>query len=232
MTARGDLAALTERLGHAFSDPELLVRALTHASVQGGGETYQRLEFLGDRVLGLVVADALFRMYPKADEGELSPRFTRLVRRETCAEVAREADLGRHIRLGPGESTSGGRTKDAILADVCEAVMGALYVDGGLEAARGFIERYWGDRLAQKVERLKDAKTALQEWAHSQGHQRTPAYREVERAGPDHAPVFTVEVQVEGVRPATGQGSSKRIAEQSAAEAMLVRERVWKGAKP
>ncbi len=224
---RLNVDALAERLGHRFGDPDLLARALTHASAQGGGETYQRLEFLGDRVLGLVVADMLFNAFPDAEEGELSPRFTRLVRRETCADVAREADLGPHIRLGSGESTSGGRSKDAILADVCEAVMGAIYLDGGLDAARRFIERYWQDRLRQPVTRLKDAKTALQEWAHAQGVQETPVYREVGRAGPDHAPVFTVSVEVAGREAAAGEGPSKRIAEQNAAEAMLVREGVW-----
>lgn len=222
----GDLAA---RLGHRFADPDLLERALTHASVQGG-ETYQRLEFLGDRVLGLVVAELLFKAFPDAPEGELSPRFTRLVRKEALADVAREADIGRFIRLGSGESMSGGRAKDAILADVCEAVLGALYLDGGLEAARRFIERYWTARLTEPVARLKDAKTALQEWAHANGVHETPVYRQVGRSGPDHAPIFTVEVAVTRQDPARGEGPSKRLAEQAAAEAMLVREGVWEKA--
>lgn len=231
LTAEGSAQALAETLGHRFRDLDLLERALTHASVQGGGETYQRLEFLGDRVLGLVVADLLFTAFPQADEGELSPRYTRLVRGETCADVAREAGLARHIRLGASESTSGGRAKDAILGDVCEAVLGALYVDGGLDIARRFIERYWGDRLAEPVTRLKDAKTALQEWVHSTGAHKTPVYRETGRSGPDHAPVFTVAVEIAGREPEEGQGPSKRVAEQNAAEAMLVREGVWKKAE-
>ena len=222
-------AALQPRLGHTFTDVGLLARALTHASAQGG-QTYQRLEFLGDRVLGLLVADLLFTAYPDAEEGELSPRFTRLVRKETCAEVAREVDLGPYIRLGPGESMSGGRAKEAILADVCEAVLGALYVDGGIEAARRFIERYWRDRMTRKVAQLKDAKTALQEWTHAQGIHVTPAYREIGRSGPDHAPRFTVAVEVEGYEQGHGTGASKRAAEQAAAEAMLIREGAWKKA--
>lgn len=222
-------AALADVLGYRFKDDDLLNEALTHASAVGGGRaTYQRLEFLGDRVLGLVIADILYDAHAEADEGELSRRLAALVRRETCADVARDIGLGAHIRLGEGEAQTGGRRKDAILGDVCEAIIGAIYLDGGLGPSREFIERAWADRMHEESPRLKDAKTSLQEWAHTQGHGQ-PVYRLLGRTGPDHAPKFTISVTLSDLDPAEATGSSKRIAEQAAAEAVLMREGVWNG---
>lgn len=215
---------LAERLGHEFAAPDILERALTHSSFTAGRRSaardYERLEFLGDRVLSLVIADLLYRRYPDASEGELAPRFNALVRKETCAAVATALDLGDHIRLGSGEATAGGRKKVAILANACEAVIAALYLDGGLDVARAVIERFWAPHLETVAVTPKDAKSALQEWAQSVGLPQ-PVYEEVGRSGPDHAPVFRVRAAVEGWPPAEGEGASKRIAEQAAAEAFL-----------
>ncbi len=222
-------AELADVLGYRFKDKNLLLEALTHASaVSSDRATYQRLEFLGDRVLGLVIADILFETYTDADEGELSRRLAALVRRETCADVARAIGIGAHIWLGEGEAQTGGRRKDAILGDVCEAIIGAIYLDGGLASSRDFIERAWADRMHEESPRLKDAKTSLQEWAHIQGRGQ-PVYRLLSRTGPDHAPQFTISVSVSDLDPAEAMGSSKRTAEQAAAEAVLVREGVWDG---
>ena len=216
--------ALEERLGHRFADPKLLVRALTHASATGS--SYQRLEFLGDRVLGLVIAEMLLDAFPKAAEGELAQRFTALVRNETCAEVAEALDLGPAIRLGAGEAQSGGRKKAAILGEVCEAVIGAVDLDGGIEPARRLIGAQWRDRMATRLKPIRDAKTTLQEWAQGKGF-TTPTYAIVGRSGPDHAPRFEVEVKVETLEPCHGEGRSRREAEQDAATAVLVRQGVW-----
>jgi ribonuclease-3 len=221
--------ALEARLGHVFADKALLERALTHItaarSKEGRLGSYQRLEFLGDRVLGLAVADMLIKAYPEADEGELSRRLAELVRAETCAEVAEEMELGPYIRLGAGEAGSGGRRKAAILSDVCEAVIGATHLDGGYAAAAALVERFWGERLLAPKRPLRDPKTELQEWAQGKGL-AAPIYREVARSGPDHNPQFRVAVMVDGVEEAEGAGRSKRAAEQAAAEALLVREGV------
>jgi ribonuclease-3 len=222
-------AGLADVLGYRFGDEGLLVQALTHASAVPGGErpTYQRLEFLGDSVLGLVVADILYEAFPMADEGELSRRLAALVRMETCAEVARDIGLGAYVVLGVGEDQTGGREKEAILGDVCEAIIGAIYLDGGLEPARAFIVRCWSDKVMDHSPRLKDAKTMLQEWAHTEGLSQ-PVYRQVKRTGPDHEPEFTISVSVGDLAPVEAAGSSKRATEQAAAEALLVREGVWK----
>jgi ribonuclease III len=228
--ARDRLAELEERLGYRFADRDLLDLALTHISAavtrEGRGQSYQRLEFLGDHVLGLVVSDMLYRAFPQAEEGELSRRLADLVRQETCAEVARDLDMGAAMRLGGGEVAGGGRQKTAILADVCEAVIGAVFLDGGYRPAADLIARLWTPRMARPRRPLRDAKTALQEWAQSMGL-KPPSYSEVSRSGPDHSPSFVVRVDVEGYRPCDGQGRSKRVAEQAAAEAMLVREGAW-----
>jgi ribonuclease III len=221
--------ALEGRIGYRFSDGTLLDCALTHISALKGARnragSYQRLEFLGDHVLGLVVSDMLYRSYPKADEGELSRRLADLVRKETCAEIARAIELGPAIRVGSSEANAGARTRLAILADVCEAVIGAVYLDGGYKAAAELVERLWQQRMQATVQPLRDPKTVLQEWAQARGLP-TPAYREIARSGPDHDPEFRVAVQLPAFAPAEGSGRSKRAAEQAAASAMLVREGV------
>jgi ribonuclease-3 len=231
--SRGDLKHLQQALGHEFANPALLSRALTHASIAGGpGEeshTYERLEFLGDRVLGLVVADMLDEHFPRALEGELSRRFARLVSGETCAEVAREMELGKFLRIGDSVHRSGGRATAGVLADVCESVLGAIYRDGGLPAVRPVIERYWRPRLESMSGPLRDAKTELQEWAHRRGFE-APTYAEVLRSGPDHAPEFEIEVTVGELEAGRGRGRSKREAEHEAAANVLRREGVWSAA--
>ena len=220
---------LEQRIGYRFSDPAQLEMALTHISALRGGRnragSYQRLEFLGDHVLGLVISDMLYRAFPKADEGELSRRLADLVRKETCTEIARSIDLGAAIRVGSSENNAGARTRPAILADVCEAVIGAVYLDGGYKAAEQLVERLWEVRLSATAPPLRDPKTVLQEWAQARGLP-TPAYREVARSGPDHNPEFRVAVALPAFAPAEGLGRSKRAAEQAAAAAMLAREGV------
>jgi len=220
--------ALEKTIGYRFSDPELLERALTHISaVKGAGRasSYQRLEFLGDHVLGLAISEMLFAAFPKADEGELSRRLADLVRRETCADVARAVDLGASLRLGASESRTGGRARGAILADVCESLIGAIFLDGGYKAALTFVERFWAERMRKPARPLRDPKTVLQEWAQARGLP-TPSYREVERTGPHHDPEFRVAVSLPEREPAEGKGRSKRAAEQAAALALLAREGV------
>lgn len=227
-----DLVLLQERLGHSFADPALLERALTHASAlkvkrrREGNSTYQRLEFLGDRVLGLAIADLIMRRYPLDDEGDLSRRFHKLVSGETCALVAGDIGLDPFIRTGESLARIGKRAATSIRADVCEGVIGAIYRDGGLDAARQMIERYWTPRMEAMEGPLRDPKTELQEWAHKSGF-GTPDYAEIDRIGPDHAPEFRVEVRLDGIVGAEGAGRSKREAEQRAAKAVLRREGVW-----
>ena len=224
----GALDGLEARLGHRFADRRLLDTALTHASaVSGSRPSYQRLEFLGDRVLGLVIAEMLLEAFPKANEGELSQRLTAMVRNESCAEVAMALDIGAAIRLGSGEAQAGGRMKAAILGDVCEALIGAIHLDAGVDAARAFIRANWEPRMLTWRGSLRDAKTTLQEWAQGRG-MGTPTYAIVGRHGPDHAPLFEVEVTIAELPPARGDGRTRRDAEQLAATAVLVRESVWK----
>lgn len=221
------VAALQTRIGYQFRDPDLLDRALTHASTTGGGakkvRDNERLEFLGDRVLGLVIAERLIEAFWEADEGELSRRLHALVRLEACAEVAREMGLGEAVRLAPGESHTGGRDKDTVLGDACEALVAAVYLDGGPETAGGLIDRFWGPRLYLAAADARDAKSALQEWAQARGR-GLPRYEVTGRQGPDHAPLFTVQVGVDGADPAQGDGRSRQEAEKAAAAAMLQRE--------
>lgn len=226
------ISALQRRIGYQFVDRDLLLTALTHASaVRDGGApvraTYQRLEFLGDRVLGLIITEMLLKAFPKAPEGQLAQRLTGLVRNESCAEVALALDLGQAIRLGGGEAQSGGRNKAAILGDVCEAVLGAIHLDGGIDAAREFVEANWRSRMLNWSGPLRDAKTTLQEWAQAKGWP-TPKYAIIDQRGPDHAPVFEIEVSVNNVSPARGEGKSRREAEQEAAGELLYREGVWR----
>jgi ribonuclease III len=213
------MAGAMARLGHAFTRPELLVEALTHPSIASGPDN-QRLEFLGDRVLGVVIAEALLAQDPEASEGQLAPRLNALVRKETCADVAAALDLGAALRLGRSEMLTGGRRKTALLGDAMEAVIAAVYLDGGLAAAREVVLRHWGGRIAAARDVERDAKTALQEWAQARGLP-PPAYRDVARSGPDHAPLFVVEVRLEDGRTAAARASSKRLAQQLAAEALL-----------
>jgi len=222
-----DLEVLQERLGYRFRNGDLLAQALTHVSAASApGGSYQRLEFLGDRVLGLAIASLLYRSFPHAPEGELSRRLSELVRRESCAEVAIAWDLGAYLKLGGGEVQTGGRKNQAILADVCEAVIGATFIDGGFEAARIMVERAFGDLLSTPRRPLRDPKSALQEWAQGRGLP-TPAYAIVEQTGPNHAPKFTIRVVVQGAESGLGRGASKRAAEQEAARSVLLREGVW-----
>lgn len=227
-----DVGVLAERIGHKFKNPALLTLALTHASARPGSrpnEDNERLEFLGDRVLGLSIAQLLYERFPGSSEGELARWFNHLVRTETCAEAGQSWQLGDFILMSGGEAGSGGRRKKTILANACEAVLGAVFSDAGYEAARDVIWRTWGPYLAELKEAAPDAKSVLQEWA--QGRQLPlPNYIEVSREGPDHAPLFTAEVHVEGVAPERGEGSNKRAAEQAAALAMLLREGVWQTA--
>ena len=222
---------LDARLGYKFRSRDLLKKALTHASVRqapGKRRDNERLEFLGDRVLGLAIAELLWEAYPGSDEGELARVYNRLVRGGTCAEVARELDLGPFLVLSEAEADSGGRAKETILADACEALLGAIFLESGYDTARDVVRMHWGSRVGGSPADAADAKSLLQEWAQGQGLD-LPAYVEVDRQGPDHAPRFTSEVRIRGRKPARGEGASKRAAEQAAATALLAREGVWKG---
>jgi ribonuclease-3 len=222
------ILVLEQTIGYLFQDSTLVQRALTHLSALAGGPragSYQRLEFLGDHVLGLVISDMLFRTFPKADEGELSRRLADLVRRDTCADVARAIDLGAALKLGASEAGSGGRTRTAILADACEALVGAVFLDGGYGAAAEVVEKLWGNRMREPLRPLRDPKTMLQEWAQARGLP-TPTYQEVARTGPHHKPEFRVAARLPNREPAEGRGRSKREAEQAAAAALLRREGV------
>ncbi len=230
----GDLRdALAGPLGHRFADEGLLREALTHPSAtaagrgsrgtrRAAGRPYERLEFLGDRVLGLVVAHMLYAAFPRESEGALAKRLAALVRRDTVARVARSLGLGDHLVLSRGEAESGGRSSPTVLADALEAVIGALYLDGGLPAAEAFVRRRWQPLLQEDVRPPQDAKTALQEWAQGAGLP-LPDYELVASEGPPHSPLFRVAVHVAGLPPARGTGRSKQAAQQAAAAAMLER---------
>ncbi|MBI3700260.1 MAG: ribonuclease III [Afipia sp.] len=224
--------AVEERIGHKFADASLLATAFTHVSAlksaRNRADSYQRLEFLGDHVLGLIVSDMLYRSFPKADEGELSKRLAELVRKETCADVARSLGLDEAIKLGSVGAGAGARLRKSVLGDICEAVIGAIFLDGGYEPSVAFVERNWTERMRKPVRPLRDPKTVLQEWAQGKGLP-TPSYREVERTGPHHDPQFRVAVDLPGLKSAEGKGGSKRAAEKVAAMAMLAREGVKGG---
>lgn len=233
---RREVGALLDRqntglqaaLGHDFERPELLEEALTHSSATAdngaaaGKRDYERLEFLGDRVLGLAVAQLLMQRYSDEKVGALARRHSALVRRDTLAQVARNIGLGAHIILSNGEEEAGGHENPAILADCCEAVIAALYLDAGLPAAVRFIYTHWTSLMSEAMQPPKDAKTALQEWAQGKGLP-LPVYTVLETQGPDHAPMFSVQASVRGFPETTGTGLSKRTAEQEAAERMLER---------
>ncbi|HEX3883769.1 MAG TPA: ribonuclease III [Stellaceae bacterium] len=226
-----DPAAL---LGHAFAHPELLTDALTHPGAvppprRGGRRKagpprggYERLEFLGDRVLGLVVAETLWRRFEREPEGDLTRRLTHLVRREALARVALTMGLDRHMTLSRPDALAGAAKNPAILADVCEAVIAAIYVDAGFDAAASFIRRWWEPLFDEMDKPPTDPKTSLQEWAQARGL-ALPSYDLVETTGPDHAPRFTVAARLEGLEEATATASSKRAAEAGAAAVLLTR---------
>jgi len=222
-----ELDAVQGRLGHRFADPDLLIRALTHSSVDvAPGNNNERLEFLGDRVLGLAVANLLIEAFPEAPEGDLAARLNRLVSGKTCALVAESLRLGEALIMAESEAQSGGRRRRSALADACEAVIAAIYLDAGYEDAAAFISRHWKDRMLDFSGPIRDAKTTLQEWTQSQ-NQGVPDYEVIERTGPDHDPRFVVRVEAPPLEPGTGAGRSKRDAEQDAASKVLVREGIW-----
>ena len=233
ISAKAATAALEARIGHKFADATLLVTAFTHVSAlkptrkkgDKRGDSYQRLEFLGDHVLGLVVSDMLYRAFPNADEGELSKRLADLVRKESCADVAKLLGLADDIKLGQVGAGAGARLRKSVLGDICEAVIGAVFLDGGYASAAQFVERNWTERMHKPRRPLRDPKTVLQEWAQAK-RLPTPVYREIERTGPHHDPQFRVAVDLPGLEPAEGVGGSKRAAEKVAASVMIEREGV------
>ncbi len=222
-------AELEAALGYRFADPALLRAALEHSSLAGRGgkpvqEGFDRLEFLGDRVVGLVAADLLLARYRDDGEGDIARRYAALVNRDSLARVARTMGLGRYLRLSVGEAQAGGGDNPAVLADAFEAVVAALYRDGGLERARAFLVGQFAPLVEELAVPPQDAKTALQEWAQSRGRS-LPSYRTVRMSGPAHRPRIEVEVQIDGLSPETASGSSRRAAEQTAAAALLARAR-------
>lgn len=220
------IEALEAALGYTFKDKPRLERAMTHPSAVSSAEAVkhsnQRLEFLGDRVLGLVIAERLFERYPSEREGDLAPRLNRLVNKTACANAVRHVGVADYILMADNEIRSGGRERDSTLGDVCESLIAAIYLDGGLKAARAFIERAWAEQFNAAPKRVKDNKTLLQEWAQARGR-GLPVYKVVSRDGPDHAPVFTISVEVTGVGTAEGLSDSKQDAERAAAGALLDR---------
>jgi ribonuclease III len=220
-----EFSALEKILDHRFSAPELLEAALTHGSRAGKGQDYQRLEFLGDRVLSLVIAEALYKSHPEEAEGPLAARLSLLVRGETCAKVGLELGIQNFVILGEKEKRKGLQQTSSVLGDVVEALIGALYLEGGLDAARSLIHKGWSERLRQSPASLKDAKTFVQEWALGKAYP-LPAYHVISRSGPEHAPLFTVSVMVGTLASVEGQGNSKQAAEMAAAQAFIERERL------
>jgi len=218
-------AEISAILDHKFKDRSLLDRAFTHASALSGANrglaSNQRLEFLGDRVLGLVIAERLFSRRTQEREGDLAPRLNRLVNKRACAEAARHMKLGQYLIMSPNEVSSGGRERDSTLGDLCEAVIGALYLDTGITKTRKFIERAFGPQFEAMTADSKDPKSRLQEWAQGSG-QNLPKYKTLSRSGPDHNPTFVVEVRVGSGLTAEGTAKSKQDAEREAAETLLL----------
>jgi ribonuclease-3 len=212
------LAWLEQALGRRPRDAGLFERALTHASF--GADQYERLEFLGDRVLGLAIAGWLYEMFPDEPEGQLSKRLNALVARDVCAEVGRELGVGGRMRLGKQAREDGASDSDNVIGDVVEALLGALFLDAGLDSARAFVRRAWGERVSAGDKAPQHPKSALQEWAAAR-ERKPPAYRLAERSGPQHAPTFVVEVEIRGVGSATAEGASKQEAETAAAAKLL-----------
>ena len=223
------IAKLEERIDHQFKSHERLVRALTHSSAihkQGDISHYERLEFLGDRILGLCIAELLFDKFPNAREGELSVRLNALVSGDTCSAIADEIGLHEFISAGSGVKQLASKRMRSVRADVVESLIAAIYLDAGLESVKKFVSKFWATRLKEIGSVIRDSKTALQEWAHANGYS-TPIYKISSRSGPDHDPMFTVDVVVDGAKATSGAGRSKRAAEQKAAEAMLIDNGAW-----
>lgn len=218
---------LYEILGYSFKDESLIREALTHPSLEGT-PSYQRLEFIGDRVLGLAIAAWMFELHPNADEGGLASRHTNLVRREACAKIAADLNLGDFIHMAKSSEDTGGRKRETIIADVCESVIGAIYLEAGYLEAEKFIRKFWHEMAHNVKVAKRDAKTRLQELVQSRG-KSTPVYTTIDKKGPDHQPTFTIVVSVQGKGEETAKGFSKRDAEQLAAEKILKRlKSEWK----
>ena len=218
--AEDDIERLQRGVGYCFRNRELLGQALVHASYRGSADSNERLEFLGDRVLGLAIAHLLHHRFPAEPVGSVARRHAALVRREALSEVARRVGLPQLLRMSRGEEETGGRDNPGLLADACEALIAAIYLDGGLDAALAFVASQWQPMIESHLTAPKDAKTALQEWMQGRGF-APPVYREVGRNGPAHGPTFVVEVVVPDAPPVRGSGASKRVAEQAAAESAL-----------
>lgn len=230
------LDELEKVIGYEFKDKSLLIQAITHRSSCFDGRSnktknisqkhYERLEFLGDRVLGLVISEYLIAAFPQEDEGDLNLRFAQLVRKEACTLVSQCLKMGNFVILGSNEIKSGLNNNATILGDVCEALIAALFLDGGMDVAKPFILSNWDQQIKSNQPHKQDAKTALQEWA--QKHKiALPVYKVSKTTGPAHAPNFTIEVSVGDHAVSTAEGLSKRIAEQKSAHAFLMREKIW-----
>ncbi len=222
--------AITARTGYAFKDLRLLETALTHSSAVKAASNNERLEFLGDRVLGLIVADMLLKQFPAAREGEIAPRFNALVDARTCSKIGLEMELDQYMRADSALRSGARKAGGNYLADAVEALVAAIYLDGGIDAARALIHRYWEPLSRHVVEKPVNPKGELQEWIARSSDDR-PVYVIERREGPDHQPVFTVSLQVTGFEPATGSGSYRRAAEEAAAAVFLLREGVWTAEK-
>ena len=214
---------ISDRLGYRFRDEALLTEALTHGSTQKHKGDYQRLEFLGDRVLGLVIAEHLFRSHPKDGEGQLTHVLSSLVRSEACADAGDTIGLPDLVIIGAGERAKGMNQNRTVLGDAMEALVAAIYLEGGLEEARAFVLRCWEAQLKAPKAAVKDPKTFLQEWVLARALP-IPGYKIISREGPEHEPVFVVSVEVKDRAAAQGRGGSKRAAEMDAAEQFLKRE--------
>lgn len=218
------LADLEKDIGHVFKDQVLIHTALTHSSSGGEGD-YERLEFLGDRVLGLIIAEYLYKEFPGEAEGDLAKRLAALVQGSLLAEIATEMELGKYMKFSDSEKAAGGAENDNILADGVEALLGALYLDGGIEKCRALVEKYWTGRFDQMVAPPQHPKTQVQEWAQGQGLP-LPLYEISDRSGPDHAPVFIIKLSVEGFEPVTAEGRSRQAAEKEAAAAFIAKQKI------
>ena len=211
-------------INYVFKDKDLIHHAMTHPSILGSDEdahhSNQRLEFLGDRVLGLVISERLIERFPTDREGEMAPKLNALVNKSACARAIRHLGVGEHLMMGNGEIKTGGRGRESTLGDLCEAVIGAIYLDGGLKAARAYIEFAWADEFSRPLAAIQNPKSVLQDWALKRG-MALPAYKVTGRTGPEHELEFEVLVTLADGMSATGVGSSKQDAGRAAAERLL-----------